>query len=129
MVDPDDVLRSLLVSATAVTALVGDRIYADIMPTTVRYPLVVYTQPNVSPERTLRGGAGADHLTYQVDIWALLPESGRQVGRAVRDALDGQRSAQWFVALSRQQISFDDGYGLYHVMQEYAMSAESVATE
>jgi hypothetical protein len=127
VMDADTVLRGLL-DVSAVTDLVGGRIYADIMPATSYFPLLTYRLAVGEPERSLRGASRVDLLRYELDGWALSREEVVALGDAVRDALDGQVPStgmtQYAFGLERHQIAWDEAFQFFHLTQEYAVQRE-----
>lgn len=127
--DPERTLLTLLLNDADLIALVRERIYADIMPATSVFPLVVYALSSQDAERTLDGPAGVDQSRYTLDIWAQTHAEAREVAAAVRQALDGQRNqqgtTQFFIAMARATARFDDASQLYQVTQDYLVSADT----
>ena len=81
-------IKALLTRSTALAALVGTRIYPDIMPDNPVYPAVTYQKLSGSSER----GAVADPAlmlaVFQVSSWAGSRLESARVASAVRAALD-----------------------------------------
>lgn len=65
----DDALFFLLDNHAALTALVEDRIYPDILPEGVEFPAVTYTQEPDIPEYSHSGDSNLSMATYQINVW------------------------------------------------------------
>ena len=87
-------IYSKLSAATAVTALVGTRIYPMYLPQNAVYPAVVYTVDNEPLDREKDVVAYLDRATVRFHIWASAAQgengygSVEDIDAAIRDTLD-----------------------------------------
>lgn len=86
----DQDLATWLAAQTAVAALVGTRIYAEIAPTGPTFPYVVVQRITTERLRSLSGPSGRAAATFQVDCWAKTAIDRDGLADTVRRALDGQ---------------------------------------
>jgi len=96
-------LAYLLKNDTEVAALVGTRIYPNIVPQRATFPVVVYNQ--ISSERTSVMGrdTGTVDSTWQIDVYAQTYAGARELAVGVRKAL--QRYSGWTpVATQADQV-------------------------
>lgn len=84
-------LRTVLLTYTALTALVGTRIYPDVLPQqsddedqSETLPAVVIDVMNETPQNSLDGGDGMVVANIGVRCFALKKSVARQVAEAVR---------------------------------------------
>jgi hypothetical protein len=80
-------LRKLILDSAGVTALIGSRVFPNLVPQRTAFPAVVYTQ--ISSERTSVMGTdtGTVRSTWQVDSYATTYTGARQLASEVRKAL------------------------------------------
>jgi hypothetical protein len=76
-------LRTLLLAAPAVTALVSTRIAADRIEQGAIRPFIVFTRSATERSQTLNGGVESVRATFDVQCWA----DTRQAADAVADAV------------------------------------------
>ena len=88
----DEALVSRLATAPDVAALVGERIFAEVLPYGQAMPAITYQHISLSPLPVLRGTAGLDNPRVQIDCWADTYNEARSLARAVRGAMKGLES-------------------------------------
>jgi hypothetical protein len=86
---PEAVLRSALVSTTAVTSLVSSRIYPVLAPASAALPFVTWRRSGIEREQTLGGPMGMPRVTVEYSIYGTTYEEARQTADAMRLVLDG----------------------------------------
>jgi hypothetical protein len=86
---PEAVLRSALVSSTAVTSLVSSRIYPVLAPASAALPFVTWRRSGIEREQTLGGPMGMPRVTVEYSIYGMTYEEARQTADAMRLVLDG----------------------------------------
>ena len=86
---PEAVLRTALVGTTAVTSLVGTRIYPVLAPASAALPFVTWRRSGIQREQTLAGPMGLPRVTVEYSIYGTTYEEARQVADAMRVVLDG----------------------------------------
>ena len=85
-------IRSILVADATVTALVGTRIYKDLMPQHPTLPLLVLKKIDKRTGLTLgRDAAGMNRIRMQVDCWAADTDgvAGADIVRTLAEAVNG----------------------------------------
>jgi hypothetical protein len=87
----EEALYSRLTGFAGLTALVGPRIYAHLMPQGPSYPSVVYTRISAQRESAMGSDANLVHSRFQLDAWALLAKDARDVTEQLRLALERWR--------------------------------------
>ena len=86
MVEPG--FRTLLATDTAVTAVVGDRIYQQVKPQDAPSPCIVLTRVSTSYIRQINGVAGATRGRMQVDVFGPSYQVAKELAEKVRSRLD-----------------------------------------
>ena len=86
---PEAVLRSALIAAPAVSALVGSRIYPVLAPATAALPLVTWRRSGVQREQTLGLPMGMPRVSVEYSIYGTTYEQARELADAMRVVLDG----------------------------------------
>jgi hypothetical protein len=81
----------LLTQAAGLTALVGSRIYPDLMPDSPTYPSVTYQRLSGSSERGSTSDPPLKSATYQVSAWSRSRSEALAVAAQIRVAMDRKR--------------------------------------
>jgi hypothetical protein len=89
MKSPEAVLRTALVGSTAVTTLVGTRIYPVLAPASATLPFVTWRRTGIQREQTLRNPMGMPRVTLEFQIYGVTYDQTREVADAMRVVLDG----------------------------------------
>lgn len=89
MKSPEAVLRSALVGSTAVTTLIGTRVYPVIAPATAPLPLVTWRRTGITRSQTLGAPLGVPQVSVEYQIYAATYEAAREIADAMRVILDG----------------------------------------
>lgn len=89
MKSPEAVLRSALVGTSAVTTLIGSRIYPVMAPASAPLPLVTWRRAGISRSHTLSAPMGVPQVTIEYQIYAATYETARDIADAMRVVLDG----------------------------------------
>ena len=120
-------LYTYLSADAGITALVGSRIYALMLPQGVTYPAITYQRVSGPREYAMGGPAGVANPRFQIDIYS---DTGylaaKQVAGAVRSALSGYSGAMGgetaqTVILSDERDIFEDDTGLWRVSTDYTI--------
>lgn len=82
-------LHARLLASSAVTALVGERIYELRVPYTAPMPAITYQKIDAGYFSTLTRSLSIARPRIQVNCWADTPDVAREVAQAVRASLDG----------------------------------------
>lgn len=86
---PEAFLFGRLTSQTAVSSLVGSRVYPQLAPSGAALPLVIYARTGVERPQALSGNVGSPLITLQLTTHGTSYTSVKQIARAVRLAVDG----------------------------------------
>jgi hypothetical protein len=86
---PESVLRAALVGNTAVSALVGTRIYPVLAPASAALPFVTWRRSSIDREQTLGGPMGMPRVSVEYSIYGTTYEQARELADAMRVVLDG----------------------------------------
>jgi hypothetical protein len=89
MKSPEAVLRTALVGSTAVTTLVGTRIYPVLAPASATLPFVTWRRTGIQREQTLRNPMGMPRVTLEYQVYGVTYDQTREVADAMRVVLDG----------------------------------------
>jgi hypothetical protein len=81
-------VQQTLTAASAVTAIVGSRIYQSIAPQDITQPYVVWSVVTSAPGNNLSETPEYDDQRVQIDCWSTNQSQARQLGQAVRDAIE-----------------------------------------
>lgn len=86
-------LYSHLSTQAGITALVSNRIYATVPPSSPTYPFITFQIFSNAPEHHMGGAAGLTVVKLQIDAWAFLVQEQQDISEAIRNELDGFRGA------------------------------------
>jgi hypothetical protein len=81
-------VQQTLTAASAVTAIAGNRIYQSIVPQDQTQPYVVWSVVTSAPGNNLSETPEYDDQRVQIDCWSMNQSQARQLGQAVRDAIE-----------------------------------------
>jgi len=85
----DEAIYSRLNTYAGTSALVGTRIYPDILPQGVTYPAITYFRVSTVRIDNLDSFSGSARVRYQFDCWHTNPTTARAVRKQIRLAMDG----------------------------------------
>jgi len=86
---PEAVLRTALVGSTAVTSIIGTRIYPVLAPASAALPLVTWRRSGIERGQTLAGPVGLPRVSVEFSIYGTTYEQAREVADSMRVVLDG----------------------------------------
>jgi hypothetical protein len=89
MKSPEAVLRVALANSTAVSSLVGNRVFPVVAPAEAVYPFVTWRRVAVQRLQTLSIPVGLPRVTLDFSIYGATYDQARQVADAMRKVLDG----------------------------------------
>jgi hypothetical protein len=89
---PEAALRTALVGATAVTTLIGTRIYPVIAPVEANLPFVTWRRVQIQRQQTLANPMGVPRVTIDYSIFGATYDQARRASDAMRVVLDGYRA-------------------------------------
>lgn len=80
-------IRAYLLTKSAVTDLVGERIYSDMIAQGATLPAIAFSKTSTDHEHTLSNLAGLAHTRLQFDCYADLATGGRAMANAIAEAI------------------------------------------
>ncbi len=122
-------LRSFLLARPSIVALVGARIYPQILPQKPTYPAITYAQISGVRVRNLKGRAGRARPRVSINSWADTHETMDAIASAVRAALDGYAGPMGdlvvgSVTLDNEFEVFEEETRVHRKLQDYIISHE-----
>ena len=101
---PEAFLYQRLTSQTAVSSLIGQRVFPLIAPTGTPLPLVVFQRTGVERPQSLTGNVGNPVVTLQLTTYGTSYTSVKAIARAVRLAVDGWTGTTAGVTIQRTTL-------------------------
>lgn len=101
---PEAFLYQRLASQTAVSSLIGTRVYPLLAPQGTPMPLVVYQRTGVDRPQSLSGNVGNPVVTLQLTTYGTSYTSVKSIARAVRLAVDGWTGTTAGVTIQRSTL-------------------------
>lgn len=89
MKSPEAVLRTALVTTTAVSSLLSSRVYPLVAPQSAALPFITYRRAGIRRQQTLGGPMGVPQVTVELDVFAATYEGARDLADRCRLVLDG----------------------------------------
>jgi hypothetical protein len=86
---PEKVLLDVLVTATAVTSVVGTRIYPLLAPASSALPFVTWRRTGIERTQTLGSPHGVPRVSVDYTVVAATYNQAREAADAMRRTLDG----------------------------------------
>lgn len=123
-------LRAYLIGGSAVSTLVGTRVYPVKLPQNPTYPAVTYEQVSGVRDYTLCGPNGLAWPRVTISSWALSYSGARALADAVRQRISGFHG-EWgsspptqigSVHLDNELDLYEDEAEVYRVAQDYIIS-------
>ncbi len=104
----ESTLYGYLSGHAALVALVGDRIYPDVMPEGTAFPAIVFARTGTEPTYSLAGALMCEDVSFVVGVWGTTRDSADDVADAIVAALhaNGER-------MTAREPAFDPEVGLY----------------
>lgn len=116
--DFEAVFLSALQGNAALKALVGDRVFALIIPEGTYLPCVTFQRISGAPANSLGGHSGLEEIDLQVDVWARTYAEAKAVAKAVRDAVPA-RGAVFGAHLIQDSDTYESETNYYRITMEY----------
>lgn len=101
---PESFLYQRLTSQTAVSSLVGTRVYPILAPTGTPLPLITYQRTAVERPQSLSGNVGNPVVTLQLTTYGTSYTSVKNIARQVRLAVDGWTGTTAGVTIQRSTL-------------------------
>lgn len=120
-VDFESLLSDHLLADTGIAAIVGNKVFALVIPEGTVLPCLSFQRLSGQPANTLSGHSGLEAISVQIDAWGKTYTEAKELAKAVRAAMPAQ-GAVWGAHLMEDQDFFEDGTNLrnyYRVSMEY----------
>lgn len=115
-------LFSLLSGTSAITSLVGTRIYPQVIPQGSAMPAVAYSVVDEVPENSLTGwSSGLSNARVQVDAYAPTYVSAQALADAIAGALATYQTSGLSVLLESKRDGYEDETSLHRVSLDFSM--------
>lgn len=101
---PEAFLYARLTSQTAVSSVIGTRVYPLLAPAGTPLPLVIYQRTGVERPQSLTGNVGNPVVTLQLTTYGTSYTSVKNIARQVRLALDGWTGTTASVTIQRTTL-------------------------
>jgi hypothetical protein len=124
MADIEQAIYSILSTDATTKALVGTRIYPNVVPQDATLPAIAYQRISGSRVQSHGGPSNLARPRFQFTCLAVNYSGARAVANAVRQALDGYKNtaASVYVQAGHIQTDFDsfaDGENLHAVRVDF----------
>ena len=110
-VDFEIVLLRTLLDDAGLSALVGSKVFALVIPQGIKLPCVTFAN-------TLSGHSGLEEIDLQIDVWARDYDEAKAVAKAVRAAMPPS-GPQFSAHLIEDQDLYEDGTNYLRVSMEF----------
>lgn len=124
----DDALRTLVLADAGMSALIGERMYPDVLPQGATFPAIRFFEVSLTPLYQHDGDANLDTSRYQFDCYAANRPAAKDVAMVLRTILGGlkkvYRDGVNFQAgfLVNSLSGYDDALNAWRVTQDYQLS-------
>ena len=95
----DEAIYQYLVSQTAISDLVGTRVYPDMLPEGCEFPAMTFQQVSLTARYSHDGDASLDTARVQLDVYAEDRAAAGQIASALRGVLSGARTSEGSVLI------------------------------
>jgi hypothetical protein len=112
-------LRAAMIAASAVTALVGQRIAAGILPEGEVRPYVTYSLVTGERIPSMTDSGLMRHARMQVNCWSPSYSEAKQIALAVQTAIEA--SALFEVVFISDQDLYDPETNLFYMVLDYSV--------
>ncbi len=112
-------LRAAMIAAPAVTALVGQRIAAGILPEGEVRPYVTYSLVTGERIPSMTDSGLMRHARMQVNCWSQSYGEAKQIALAVQSAIEA--SALFEVVFIGDQDLYDPETNLFYMVLDYSV--------
>ena len=106
--------RTVLVAASPVTAIVGQRVTILVKPQSLTMPCITLQEIAITPENDLGGWSGLDGVQVQLDAWADTRATARDLATKCRTALNDPNRL-----MVGQFEEFEPDVDLYRITQTW----------
>ena len=106
---PESILNGVLSGASALSALVADRIYPDVLPAETAYPAIVFAREKTGRITSISGQSFGAEIVFHIAAWG---KSRTQVD-AVADQIEIAADASSQIVLGDRTASYDPETDLF----------------
>lgn len=117
-VDFEIVLLRTLLDDAGLSALVGSKVFALVIPQGTKLPCITFQRIGGSPANTLSGASGLEEIDLQIDVWAKNYGEAKAIAKAVRAAMPPGGDV-FGAHLIEDQDLYEDGTNYFRVSMEY----------
>jgi hypothetical protein len=116
-------VRQVLTSSSAVTALMGQRFFPELLPQNVAMPAAVLTLVSDVPNDVLAPAPGSTlfNARVQVDVYDKDFDVAEGAAKAIRDALGAKRSSTFSATQVDRRHFFERETNLYRVSLDFSV--------
>ena len=117
-VDFEIVLLRTLREDAGLSALVGNKVFALVIPQGTKLPCITFQRIGGMPANTLSGHSGLDEIDLQIDVWARDYDEAKAIAKAVRAAMPPS-GPRFSAHLIEDQDLYEDGTNYFRVNMEF----------
>ena len=117
-VDFEIVLLRTLREDAGLSALVGNKVFALVIPQGTKLPCITFQRIGGMPANTLSGHSGLEEIDLQIDVWARDYDEAKAIAKAVRAAMSPS-GPQFCAHLIEDQDLYEDGTNYFRVSMEF----------
>ena len=117
-VDFETVLLRMLQEDAGLSALVGSKVFALVIPQGTKLPCVTFQRIGGMPANTLSGHSGLEEIDLQIDVWARDYDEAKAIAKAVRAAMPPS-GPRFSAHLIEDQDLYEDGTNYFRVSMEF----------
>ena len=117
-VDFEIVLLRTLREDAGLSALVGNKVFALVIPQGTKLPCITFQRLGGRPANTLAGPSGLEEIDLLIDAWARDYHEAKAVAKAVRAAMPAN-GPRFGAHLIEDQDLYEDGTNYFRVSMEF----------
>ena len=117
-VDFEIVLLRTLREDAGLSALVGNKVFALVIPQGTKLPCITFQPLGGRPANTLSGASGLEEIYLQIDVWARDYDEAKAIAKAVRSAMPPS-GPRFSAHLIEDQDLYEDGTNYFRVSMEF----------
>ena len=117
-VDFEIVLLRTLREDAGLSALVGNKVFALVIPQGTKLPCITFQRIGGVPANTLSRHSGLEEIDLQIDVWARDYDEAKAIAKAVRSAMPPS-GPRFSAHLIEDQDLYEDGTNYFRVNMEF----------
>ena len=117
-VDFETALLRTLREDAGLSALVGNKVFALVIPQGTKLPCITFQRIGGMPANTLSGHSGLEEIDLQIDVWARDYDEAKAIAKAVRAAMPPS-GPRFSAHLIEDQDLYEDGTNYFRVNMEF----------